>query len=90
MATLTHAERLDMVKTFLRAGGDAQDATLELIIDEAIEFLISSGVSKEVAESRKALGAIVMYVNDTDNYQPGAIKLSDALIKRTIQLCSEV
>ena len=87
MAVLTKAERLELVKTLLRAGGDSQNDVFEPLIDEAIEFLVDFGVERDVAESKKSIGAIVMYLNDTDNYQPGSIKYSDALIKRAIQLC---
>lgn len=87
---LTKAERIEMIKSLMRIGGGDQDGIIEILIDEAIEFLISSGVKSDVAQSKKAIGAIAMYVNDTDNYSPGSVKYSDALIKRTIQLCSEV
>lgn len=86
--TLTNAERLTLIKTLLRVGGDFQDNVLMAQIDEAIDFMIAAGVPDKIARSKKAIGAIAMYVTDTDNYAQGAIKYSDALQKRIIQLAA--
>ena len=84
---LTHAERLTYIRTALGFGGNTyQDDVLEFYIDEAINFLIDSGVTKEIAESKAAIGAIATFVNDTYNYSSGDVEYSDALIKRVIQL----
>lgn len=86
---LTHAERLNLVKTALGFGGNNfNDEILEIYIEDAMYFLVDAGVSEEVAESRAAIGAIVAYVNDNYNYSSGEVKHSEAFIKRVIQLAA--
>jgi hypothetical protein len=87
--TISTEERLQLVKNALGNQSDYQNNTLQFYIDEAIDFLIDSGVNENIAKSKKAVGAIVLYINDTWNYSSGVVVYSDALIKRIIQLASK-
>ena len=71
MTQLTTAERLAKVKTALGIGGDYQNETLTIYIDEVIAEMIAAGVKKEVAESAAAVGCIACGVNDLWNYSSG-------------------
>ena len=86
MAQLTTAERLAKVKTALGIGGDYQNETLTIYIDEVIAEMIAAGVKKEVAESAAAVGCIACGVNDLWNYSSGGVKHSEYFNRRLVQL----
>lgn len=86
MAQLTTAERLAKVKTALGIGGDYQNETLSIYIDEVIAEMIAAGVKKEVAESAAAVGCIACGVNDLWNYSSGGVKHSEYFNRRLVQL----
>lgn len=86
MAQLTPAERLAKVKTALGIGGDYQNETLQIYIDEVISELIAAGVKKEVANSAAAVGCIACGVNDLWNYTSGGVKHSEYFTRRMVQL----
>jgi hypothetical protein len=86
MTQLTTAERLAKVKTALGIGGDYQNETLQIYIDEVIAEMIAAGVKKEVAESAAAVGCIACGVNDLWNYSSGGVKHSEYFNRRLIQL----
>jgi hypothetical protein len=86
MTQLTTAERLAKVKTALGIGGDYQNETLTIYIDEVIAEMIAAGVKKEVAESAAAVGCIACGVNDLWNYSSGGVKHSEYFNRRLIQL----
>lgn len=86
MTQLTAAERLAKVKTALGIGGDYQNETLTIYIDEVIAELIAAGIKKEVAESAAAVGCIACGVNDLWNYSSGGVKHSEYFNRRLIQL----
>lgn len=86
MTQLTTAERLAKVKTALGIGGDYQNETLTIYIDEVIAEMIAAGVTKEVAESAAAVGCIACGVNDLWNYSSGGVKHSEYFNRRLIQL----
>lgn len=86
MTQLTATERLAKVKTALGISGDYQDDTLTTYIDDVIEELVDSGVSRSIAESNVAVGCIACGVNDLWNYSSGGVKHSDYFYKRMIQL----
>ena len=86
MAQLTTAERLAKVKTALGIGGDYQNETLAIYIDEVIAEMIAAGVKQEVAESAAAVGCIACGVNDLWNYSSGGVKHSEYFNRRLIQL----
>lgn len=83
---LTTAERLAKVKTALGIGGDYQNETLTIYIDEVIAEMIAAGVKKEIAESAAAVGCIACGVNDLWNYSSGGVKHSEYFNRRLIQL----
>lgn len=86
---ITDEERLQLVKKAIGYQSNYQDDTIKFYIDEAINFLIDGGVNENIAKSKEAVGAIVMYINDTWNYSSGSVVYSDALTKRVIQLASK-
>lgn len=86
MTQLTAAERLAKVKTALGIGGDYQNETLTIYIDDVIAELIAAGVEKEVAESAAAVGCIACGVNDLWNYSSGGVKHSEYFNRRMVQL----
>ena len=83
---LTTAERLAKVKTALGIGGDYQNETLTIYIDEVIAEMIAAGVKEEVANSAAAVGCIACGVNDLWNYSSGGVKHSEYFNRRLIQL----
>ena len=62
--------------------GDYQDDTLQLWIDETLDFLRDAGVK----ESNITIGIIARGVLDLWNYGAGDGKLSDYFMKRAVQL----
>jgi hypothetical protein len=86
MTQLTTAERLAKVKAALGIGGDYQNETLTIYIDEVIAEMIAAGVKKEVAESAAAVGCIACGVNDLWNYSSGGVKHSEYFNRRLVQL----
>ena len=86
MAQLTTAERLAKVKTALGIGGDYQNETLQIYIDEVISEMIAAGVKEEVAKSAAAVGCIACGVNDVWNYTSGGVKHSEYFYRRLLQL----
>lgn len=88
MATLTNAERTELVKKALGISGTFQDESLNIYINEAMLFMQDAGVKEEIAQGLSAIGAIVLFVNDNWNYSSGEVKQSEAFTKRLIQLAS--
>lgn len=86
MTQLTTAERLAKVKTALGIGGDYQNETLTIYIDEVIAEMVAAGVNQEVAESAAAVGCIACGVNDLWNYTSGGVKHSEYFYRRVVQL----
>lgn len=66
-----------------------QKPTVEGYIEEVIEYMVASGVSKDVALSRKAKGVVTRGVNDLWNYGSGEVNLSPYFKERVIQLSYE-
>lgn len=62
---------------------EAQDAQLEIEIDEVIGYMVASGVSQEVANSEASAGVIARGIEDI-KYNGG--KLSDYFYQRVSQL----
>lgn len=80
---------LEKVKEVLGIGGEYQNATLNLLINEVIEDMIDSGVNRDVAMSEKAVGAVAIGVNDLWNYTAGEVKHSPYFDSRCIKLSYE-
>ena len=66
-----------------------QKPTVEGYIEEVIEYMVASGVSKAVALSRKAKGVVTRVVNDLCNNGSGEVNLSPYFKERVIQLSYE-
>lgn len=86
---MTEYELLTKVKNGLAITGDYQNDALKIYIEEVKQFLIDSGVKQSVVESSKAVGCILIGVNDLWNYSSGDIKFSDYFYKRALQLSAE-
>ncbi len=86
---MTNDELLIKVKQGLGIGGNYQDETLLIYIDEVKEYMLSAGVSKTTIESVKAVGAILRGVSDLWDYGSGSVGLSPYFKERVIQLRSE-
>lgn len=79
---MNDAERLKLVKTAMGISGHYQDNLLGVYIEDAKNTLINAGVSKEIAESKEAIGAIVRYVVDTWSYEAGRLICRPCLLRR--------
>lgn len=77
---------LNKVKNALGITGTHQDNTLNIYIDEVINFMINAGVSEEVARSEVSAGVVARGVTDLWNYNSGGGKLSDYFYQRVTQL----
>lgn len=77
---------LEAVKTNLGITGTYQDAVIQGYIDEVKQFLLDSGVDKEIVDSEKSAGIISRGVADLWNYGSGGTKLSEYFIQRATQL----
>ena len=73
---------LDDVKNALGITGDYQNNTLQIYIDEVIDFLVGAGVSNSNISS----GIVARGVADLWNYGSGAGKLSQYFMQRAAQL----
>lgn len=77
---------LTSVKSALGITGAYQDATLNIYIDEVVEYMISAGVPRAVITANTSAGVIARGVTDLWNYNGGAGKLSDYFYQRVSQL----
>lgn len=73
---------LNDVKNALGITGDYQDDTIQLYIDEVIDFLVDAGVSQSNIKS----GIVARGVSDLWNYGSGEGKLSQYFLQRAAQL----
>ena len=63
-----------------------QKETIEEYIEEVIEYMVDSGVTREIATSRKAKGTVTRGVLDLWNYTSGDTKFSPVFKERVTQL----
>lgn len=70
------------VKSALSITGDYQDDTLQVYIDEVVDFLKESGV----ADSDITVAIVARGVSDIWNYDSGDGKLSEYFMRRATQL----
>lgn len=89
MATITEAELLSEVKKALGIGGNYQDDTLTIYIDETKEYLKSAGISEDTLKDRKCIGVISRGVADLWNYGSGNAQWSLYFMQRVAQLVCE-
>lgn len=89
---MTKQELLNKVKIGLGNIPSHLDETINLYIDEVINYLISAGVSAALIDSEKnyiderCIGVIIRGVSDLWNYGNGDTKLSDYFYQRADQL----
>jgi len=79
-------EQLQAVKEGMNISGNYQDKALMVYLMEAREYLLDAGVSKEILDSRKAVGILARGIADLWNYGAGNGKLSPYFKERAIQL----
>lgn len=83
---MTDAELLEKVKLGLGIVGNHLDGTLSVYIEDVKAFMISAGVSQEVANSSASVGCILRGVADLWNYGSGSVGFSDYFKMRITQL----
>lgn len=83
---MTDAELLKHVKISLNITGTYQDETLSNYINEVKYYLNDAGVSKQLIDSKAAVGVIVRGVSDLWNYGMGNAELSEYFYQRALQL----
>lgn len=87
---MTKQELLEKVKVGLGNVPSHLDETINLYIEEVINYMLSAGVSetllKEDNISEKCTGAIIRGVSDLWNYGNGDTKLSEYFYQRVDQL----
>ena len=76
------AANLENVKTALGITGNYQDATIEVYINEIVDFLKKAGVS----EADISDGIVARGVADLWNYGAGEGKLSEYFLQRAAQI----
>lgn len=81
---MNDAELLIQVKQALNIGGNYQDNTLKIYIDEVRAYMIGAGVNE--SEINKYVGVISRGVADLWNYGSGDAKLSNYFMQRVTQL----
>lgn len=88
---MTEAELLKKVKSGLGITGSYQDETLKIYVNEVKAFMMSAGVSKEIADSDASVGVIVRGAADLWNLDNGTasfrtVGFSTYFNQRVIQL----
>lgn len=80
---------IEKIKEAIGITGNYQDGTLKIYIGEIIEEMVDSGVSREVAMSEKAIGAVAIGVNDIWTNTSGKVAHSPYFRERCIKLSYE-
>lgn len=85
---MTDAELLTEVKKKKRIGitGDYQDDTLTGHIQDVKDFMQDAGVSEEVMQTTKIIGAVTRGVSDLWDYGSGNGEFSPYFFQRVTQL----
>ena len=91
---MTKQEVLQEIKTALGNIPSHLDKTIELYMNETINYMLSAGVPSRLLEDKnidtKCLGCIIRGVADLWNYGNGDTKLSEYFQQRVLQLTFEV
>ena len=77
---------LNDVKNALGITGEYQDATIQVYMDEVVEYLKDAGVPESVINSEASAGVISRGVTDLWSYGTNDGKLSDYFYQRVSQL----
>ena len=83
---MTAAELLTEVKKRIGITGDYQDDTLTGHIQDVKDFMQDAGVSEEVMQTTKIIGAVTRGVSDLWDYGSGNGEFSPYFFQRVTQL----
>lgn len=83
---MTDAELLTKVKKRIGITGDYQDDTLTGHIQDVKDFMQDAGVSEEVMQTTKIIGAVTRGVSDLWDYGSGNGEFSPYFFQRVTQL----
>jgi hypothetical protein len=83
---VTDAELLTEVKKRIGITGDYQDDTLTGHIQDVKDFMQDAGVSEEVMQTTKIIGAVTRGVSDLWDYGSGNGEFSPYFFQRVTQL----
>lgn len=83
---MTDAELLTEVKKRIGITGDYQDGTLTGHIQDVKDFMQDAGVSEEVMQTTKIIGAVTRGVSDLWDYGSGNGEFSPYFFQRVTQL----
>ena len=83
---MTDAELLTEVKKRIGITGDYQDDTLTGHIQDVKDFMQDAGVSEEVMQTTKIIGAVTRGVSDLWDYGSGNGEISPYFFQRVTQL----
>lgn len=83
---MTDAELLTEVKKRIGITGDYQDDTLTGHIQDVKDFMQDAGVSEEVMQTTKIIGAVTRGVSDLWDYGSGNGEFSPYFFQRVMQL----
>lgn len=83
---MTDAELLTEVKKRIGITGDYQDNTLTGHIQDVKDFMQDAGVSEEVMQTTKIIGAVTRGVSDLWDYGSGNGEFSPYFFQRVTQL----
>lgn len=83
---MTDAELLTGVKKRIGITGDYQDDTLTGHIQDVKDFMQDAGVSEEVMQTTKIIGAVTRGVSDLWDYGSGNGEFSPYFFQRVTQL----
>lgn len=83
---MTDAELLTEVKKRIGITGDYQDDTLTGHIQDVKDFMQDAGVSEEVMQTTKIIGAVTRGVSDLWDYGNGNGEFSPYFFQRVTQL----
>lgn len=83
---MTDAELLTEVKKRIGITGDYQDDTLTGHIQDVKDFMQDAGVSEEIMQTTKIIGAVTRGVSDLWDYGSGNGEFSPYFFQRVTQL----
>ncbi len=84
---MTDEELLKEVKTRIGITGTYQDGAISGHIQDAKDFMLDAGVSKETMQTNRIIGAVTRGVSDLWNYGSGDGEFSAYFFQRVAQLC---
>lgn len=83
-------DMLNAVKVRLQITNTAFDAMFEQLIGDVVNYIVSAGVDRTVAQSPRAYGAVARGVLDLWNDNAGQGKFSNSFYELVAQMRNEV